>query len=279
MIPIKYWTHNGVRVYENAGPRHGDRLPLVCVHGMWCAALIFRFWLTLAEIFGYKMYAIELRGHCSDELHQLDGQSVKTHVKDVSAVINDKIGDCILLGQSMGAVIASNVAAENSHVKKLVRVTSASRLGIFQPWLVLKMMLRPNYLWPILVTKKSFRILKNDAIRMLFNAGFNEKEAAAFIEELHPESGKTAFELAFWQVGEKSPLNSGCKILVVGAEHDLITPVSLQLAIAKKHGADYIEIPGTSHAGVLLQPGVRESTFNKIIQWAYGESMPLSKAA
>ena len=266
-----YTTKNGIVFYRNSVPE-SNIVPIVFVHGMWGSALIFRFWLALCEILGIKAYSIELRGHGKvSNCANLGHMSVKkNYAKDVSAVITDEVGDCILIGWSMGGLICQLVAAENRHVKKLVLVASAAPAGILLRGKILLKMLKPRYLWAML-WRTSFHITPKDAEELMFNFGFDNKvELEKFISELNPESGLAARELATWAIqGKTIP----CPVLVVGAEHDAITPVSLQREVASKYGAKYIQIPGASHA-IMLQPGVRDETFHKIIKWVFGESMP-----
>ena len=275
MKAYTYSIHNGIRIYENKAVNRPGRVPIVLVHGMWGFALIFRIWFALGEALGYKVYSVQLRGHtpelaCAD----LSNQSVKTYIRDVDKIIRTEIGDCVLVGWSMGGLICQDVAAQNSNVQKLVLVTSASPAGILLRGKVLIKLMKPRYLWAML-TGNSFRITKNDAAELMFNAGFDQKTRDEFISELNPESGRAAREMATHQIGvNKIP----CPVLVIGAEMDAITPVSLQRAIAKKYKAQYVQITGASHA-IMLQPGVRDEAFRTIIEWAYGNQARLAKAA
>jgi alpha-beta hydrolase superfamily lysophospholipase len=247
---------------------------------MWSSASCFSFFSDFAEALGIKMYPFQLRGHDKELNYSgLAHQSVKTYIKDVSDIIHTQIGDCILLGHSMGGFIANNIAADNEHVKKLVRITSASRT--LPPGNIQLKMLKLRYAWAM-ATGNAFRISEQDALETMFNTGFTAQQAREFISELGPESGRAARELGFsWipfcGIPEK-PVK--CPVLVIGAECDRITPASVQKAIAARcENGTYKEIPGASHAGVLLQPEVREETFNEITQWVYGKEVALAEAA
>lgn len=248
---------------------------------MWGFGLIFRFWLALGTVLRIKMFAIELREHGSHAQRSvLDRQSIESYVADVNDAINHEIGDCILLGWSMGGLISQFVASENKHVKKLVLVATASPAGILLRGPMVPKLIKQAYAWAIL-RGKSFSISYADARDLMFNFGFTEDECREFISELGPESGRAARDMVFSQIlfWKASSLTITVPTLILAAGRDAITPVSLQRAIAERYAhAEYIQIDDASHA-VMLQPKVREEAFKKIIQWGYEEQMPLLKAA
>lgn len=282
MKDYRYSVWQGIRIYENevdATRRSG--LPLVCIHGMWGFALMFHFWFALGEKFGIKMYAIELPGHNKDNgCLGLDNQSIENYVATVDDAIRTQIGNCMLLGWSMGARISERVAEHNEYVKKVVLVAGPPQPGIPFHGKLLSRMLKYT---STLFTGKSFRLKEDDARVLAFNVGFSEAELSGFISELNPESGRivqyiTLMQFAFWRNFRKKT-SFRCPMLIVGAEHDALTPVRFQLKTAARYmGSKYTQIAGASHA-IMLQPNIRDEAFQIITNWTHGEPAQLATAA
>ena len=242
---------------------------MVCLHGMWGFALIYQFWFALGEMLGIKMFSIELPGHTKElNCSGLDKQTIKSYVRIVDDVIRSCIGDCILVGWSMGAVISRHVAKQNLCVKKVVLITSPPPPGVFFSLKVQLMMIKYG-VW--LILGKPFRLTPDDAAEFAFNRGFTDQECDAFIAELNPESGRAARDVtlaqfAFWEMKRKK---FRCPMLVVAGEFDALTPVALQRKMAERYiGAKYMEIPGACHS-IMLQPGIRDIAFRDITGWVY----------
>ena len=242
---------------------------MVCLHGMWGFALIYQFWFALGEMLGIKMFSIELPGHSKDLNYSgLAKQTIDSYVQIVDDVIRSQIGDCILMGWSMGARISREVAQQNSCVKKVVLITSPPPPGVFFHPKVLLKMIRYGL---SLTFGTPFRLTKSDAVKLAFNHGFTLDEQDTFIAQLGPESGHAARDvtleqLFFWKTKRKS---FRCPMLVVAGEFDALTPVALQRKMAERYiGAEYREIPGACHS-IMLQPVVREIAFRDITGWVY----------
>jgi pimeloyl-ACP methyl ester carboxylesterase len=61
------------------------------------------------------------------------------------------------------------------------------------------------------------------------------------------------------------PAGIRCPTLVLGAEHDRITPASVERKIAARYGSEYLEAPGHAHM-VMLEEGW-EIPFREVLAW------------
>ena len=242
---------------EHHPPRgRGRRLPLLLVHGMWGGSWYWRRYLRVAADAGWDVWAVNLRGHHgSRPVRHLGGVSVREYVQDVGVVL-DAIGPAVIVGHSMGGLIAQR-AATRPDVRAAAFVTSAPPRGIVAlRWASLSRLAR--YM-PAMVAHQAFELRNADAIALLMN-GMSPAAQAAALPHFVPESGRAGLELALGLLA----VNAGdvrCPTLVMGASNDRITPVPVQRRIAGKYRAEYLEAAGRAHMLMLeddWQPPCRQ---------------------
>lgn len=235
-------------------------LPLLFVHGMWGGSWYWANYLSAAAEAGWEAWALNLRGHHgSRPVPNLGRVSVLDYVQDVQDCLR-QLGEVILVGHSMGGLIAQKVT-ETGGVRAAVALTSAAPKGILVlRWAVLSRMVR--YLGPIF-GNRAFTTSRADANALVLNQLPADRQAWAY-DRLVPESGRAARELAFGLI----PVDEAavrCPLLVVGAERDAITPAAVQRKIARKYGAAYRELEG--HAHMLMLEDGWERPFKEILSW------------
>ncbi len=246
---------------ERASP-HGPAkpLPLLFVHGMWFGSWCWENYLRAAADAGWDAWALNLRGHHgSRPVRDLGNVSVSDYVQDVLDCLR-VLGEVVLIGHSMGGLIAQKVA-EVGGVRAAVFLTSAAPSGILDlRWSVLWRMLR--YLGPIF-GNRAFLPRRADAEALVLNRLPAELRDGVFARMV-PESGRAARELTFGLVPvDESRVD--CPTLVVGAEWDRITPVGVQRRIAAKYEAGYLEAAGHGHC-FMLEEGW-DQPFKEILGW------------
>lgn len=234
--------------------------PLVFVHGMWGGSWYWTNYLKAAAEAGWDAWAINLRGHHgSRPIPDLGRVSVLDYVQDVLDCLR-RLGEVVLIGHSMGGLIAQKVA-ETGGVRAAVALTSAAPRGILVlSWPVLSRMVK--YLGPIF-RSRAFTSSRADADALVLNQLPLDRQAWAY-ERFVPESGRVARELAFGLIAVDEA-RVRCPLLVVGAERDTITPAAVQRRIARKYGADYREMAGHGHM-LMLEEGW-ERPFQQILEW------------
>jgi pimeloyl-ACP methyl ester carboxylesterase len=233
---------------------------LLLVHGMHGGSWYLRSWLYAAAHAGWDAWALNLRGHHgSRPVQDLGRVSVLDYVDDVHDCLRT-LREAVVIGHSMGGLVAQK-AAEGGRVRAAVFATSAAPKDIRAvTWPVLWRM--PRYILPIL-RSRAFTIGPDDATALLGNRMTPEQRAWAY-PQLVAESGRAAREMALGAVAV-DPAGIRCPTLVLSAEHDRITPVSVERKIAARYGSEYIEAAGHAHL-LMLEEGW-EQPFGKVLSW------------
>ncbi|WNM32185.1 alpha/beta fold hydrolase [Streptomyces sp. Li-HN-5-11] len=116
-----------VLTYDDEGPRDGDGVPLVFVHG-WTADR--HRWDHQLEHFSAKrrVVRLDLRGH--GESGGAGARTIEEPARDVLALLDHlEIDRCVPIGHSMGGMIAQTIALGHpERVERLVLVNSISRM-------------------------------------------------------------------------------------------------------------------------------------------------------
>lgn len=252
----------GDLLLDRMAPARGRKpVPLLFVHGMWGGSWYWANYLRAASESGWEAWALNLRGHHrSCPVPNIGKVSVLDYVQDVLDCLR-VLGEVVLVGHSMGGLIAQKVA-EIGGVRAAVFLTSAAPRGIIVlRWPVISRMV--HYLGPLL-TSSPLSVTRQDADALLFNVIPPDRRQWAF-SQLVPESGLAARELAFGLVDvERQRVR--CPTLVVGAERDAITPVAVQRRIAAKYRSDYLEMAGHGHM-LMIEDGW-ERPIKETLAWA-----------
>jgi pimeloyl-ACP methyl ester carboxylesterase len=219
-----------------------------------------RSWLYAASQAGWDAWALNLRGrHGSRPVRDVGHLSVLDYVEDVHDCLRT-LREAVIIGHSMGGLVAQKVA-EGGRVRAAVFATSAAPKGIrVVTWPLLWRM--PRYAAPILAGRP-FLIGPGDAAALIGNCLTPELQAWAY-PQLVPESGRAAREMALGTIAV-DPAGIRCPTLVIGAEHDRMTPAAVQRKIAAHYGSQYLEAAGHAHL-LMLETGW-ERAFAEVLAW------------
>ena len=102
------------------------------VHGVNCGGWCFETFETVFKARGYECFAPDLVGHDADKangIENLAGVGIADYLAQMRDLVAQLPSKPILVGHSMGAVIAQQLAAERL-AEKLVLVSPAPRAGI-----------------------------------------------------------------------------------------------------------------------------------------------------
>lgn len=242
------------------------KYPLLFIHGMLTGSWIFRNWMEEAVQEGWECWALNLRGyHGSHPVKDKGATSLKDYVQDARYALG-KIGPSILIGHSMGGLIAQIIASKDKKklVKATVLVTSAPPRGILTRHtpLLLARLWRWRYAYAALA-KRSFQNRDADTLRLMLN-NMPSSEAKRLISKFADESGLVAREIMIGSIAI-DPRSIHCPKLIVGARNDMLTPASIQRKIAKKYNADYFEFSLHAHA-LMLEKNWQEP-IQSILAW------------
>lgn len=171
---------------------------IVMVHGVNCGGWCFETFETVFKARGYECFAPDLVGHGADKangIEKLTGVGIADYLAQMRDLIAQLPRKPVLLGHSMGAVIAQQLAAEGL-AEKLVLVSPAPRAGILPPSSPEKqlgqdlMSLGPFW-------TRAFEPNFEIACDISLNRLSPERQRKVF-ESFGPESGQALFELFFW---------------------------------------------------------------------------------
>lgn len=101
--------------------------PLLFIHGMLTGSWIFQNWMEKTAQKGWECWALNLRGYQGSRSVQDKGVvSLQNYVQDVNDALG-KIGPSVLVGHSMGGLIAQIIASQDKQniIKATVLMASA----------------------------------------------------------------------------------------------------------------------------------------------------------
>ena len=187
----------------------------------------------------------------------LAGTSIADYVEDIVGFIETLDAAPILVGHSLGGVIAQKVAAMGL-ARAIVLLNGSVNWGILpttnQERALGKMFMTAGSFWegtllPDFDTMVKFGLNKLDSA-----------EQHRVFDRLKPESGRVMFELFFWIFDENQTTKIDydgvtCPVLIVSGSDDLAIPPSTARLIAERHGsrATCHEAEGFGHY-LMLEP-------------------------
>jgi pimeloyl-ACP methyl ester carboxylesterase len=227
--------------------------PLVLLHGLWGGSWIFQDWLEPAAERGWDAWAISLRGREGSRAVQDLG---KVRLQDFARDLQDAltaIGPAAVVGYSMGGLILQMVASDAASrhlVRSAVLLCSVPPRGVVA--LAGPVVRRSWRYLPAMVGGRPMLPRKPDADAMLLNA-MPKAERERWYPRFSADSGRAALQIA---VGSVAVDQEGmkCRVLVVSAEHDRISPPSIQPKLVKKYRASHLRIASHAHL-VTIEPG------------------------
>jgi pimeloyl-ACP methyl ester carboxylesterase len=244
---------------------------IVMVHGANCGGWCFEDFREVFEARGYACHAPDLIGHGAEKE---TGQGVLPNVgmadyrAQMTAFVKALPEPPILLGHSMGAVIAQQLAAEGL-AEKLVLLSPAPRAGIVPPTAPEKKLCRdlmtigdfwtraldPNF---DLACFYTLNLLPKDDQRRVF-------------DRFGPESGRALFETFFWMfdaTGATSVDTAAvrCPVLCLSGAEDNIVSLQTARETARAYPeAEFWELSDHAHM-LLLEPGA-DKIATRIADW------------
>jgi pimeloyl-ACP methyl ester carboxylesterase len=253
----------------------------VLIHGAFAGGWCFEDFAGALAARGWTCHAPDLRYH-GKPADGPDPRLLETSIADYTADMACFVGSLdeppILIGHSMGGLIAQQLAAQGLG-RGIVLLSSCAPRGILpatedERALAMGLMTAGPFWTKVLAP--SFEAAKRDSL-----AGLDPKAQRAVFDRLGSESGRALFELFFWMFdGHRAtavePARVRCPVLVVAGGRDKVISPATGRGIAQLYGrrAMFHEVAGRGHF-LPLEPGW-ERLAHQCAEWM---SDALSEAA
>ena len=214
-----------VYVPLDGGPRlavciTGDDPRVLLVHGATCTAASWASVLPALADAGIHAAAIDLRGHgYSEGKDHLQRWRIEDYVSDVLAVLRHWKAIRILVGHSMGGLVAQ-LAAEQARLDRLVLIASCPTEGMRRNGF--RMARAHPWTFAVAGLRRSFRRLYKSPLvarSLLFHPHTAQEVVERHIKSVQEES---------WIAGNQmttllpNPRKIACRVAVIAGEHDFM---------------------------------------------------------
>lgn len=243
---------------------------IVMVHGAFAGAWCFDRFRPVFEHDGWICEAIDLPGHSG--AHDDAARLSLLRMRDYLAALEERLRSFdeapVLLGHSMGAVLAQQLAARGL-ARALVLLSPAPRAGILPKTEgekdAAQQLMSLGAFWTAAL-HPDFEVAKSNSL----NRVPAEMQRLVF-DRFGPESGQALFELFFWMFdsGAATAVDVDrirCPVLCIsGSDDRLISPETARMTAKGLADASFWEAPDCGHM-LLVEPGAEEIA-HRIVDW------------
>jgi pimeloyl-ACP methyl ester carboxylesterase len=233
-----------------------DRPTVVLVHGAANSAGVWRFWRERLEAHGYPTRAPDLRGHGRAACDDLGRVSMGDYVADLTAAI-DGLREPVLVGWSMGGLVALKDGA-------VAPARGVLALGPSTPGPLLEEpAARPPS--PGVIGPEAYGIADATSRAQPTMPDLDPEEIGTALASLGPESAFARQErrCGIWF----DPRGFAGAVLIAAGERDESFPPSACRRVARFLAAEYLELPGASHWGLVLNRRALDAAWPAIVAW------------
>jgi len=231
----------------------GKDFPVVMIHGAFCGAWSFAPWRPVYEARRFVVHTPTLRHHASsaEAARNLAGVSLRDYLADLSALISALDAPPVVIGHSLGGLLAQMLAATRN-VRALVLLAPLAPWGVFPstPFegMAMQALLLEGAFW-----KKTLPPRQAIAAAHAFDC-VPSPDRTLLLERLVPESGLALFESMYWMFDfHKSSLvdrrGITCPVLCLAGGRDrIVSPATVRSLVRRYHGrARYELLPDHGH--------------------------------
>jgi pimeloyl-ACP methyl ester carboxylesterase len=239
-------------------PHITDNPPVILVHGSVNAASVWTFWQPALADGGWASYAIDLRGHGRSAALDLSGTGMQDYAADVRALALQFKRPPVIIGWSMGGLVAMMVAADGvaSACVALAPSSPARHLNT-------EMILRTGEFGP-----EEYGIQDRNPKHQRAMPDLDREERVIALNSLGKESRLARDERQAGVVIE----SIGCPCLIVTGSADTQWPCERYQDLWLK--ANYLSVEGASHWGLVLNRRALESMVPAVLRWLAGALHP-----
>jgi non-heme chloroperoxidase len=244
---------------------------IVMLHGANEGAWVLDRFRAVFEGLGFTCYAPDLIGHgtrAKDAAKTLIGIGMADYLAELEALLKGLPPKPVLLGHSMGAILAQQLAASGL-ARALILVAPAPRSGIVPQTDAEKKLgqdlMGLGAFWKTVINP-DFELAKIYTLNRI-----PADERRAMFDKFGPESGLAFFQMFFWMFDRTGATAVDteavkCPVLcVAGADDALISPATARATAAAYAGVAFWELEGHGHM-LMLEPGAEEIA-RRIADW------------
>lgn len=228
-----------------------DRPPIVLVHGAANSAVVWTYWQQMLASDGWASYAIDLRGHGASSPLDLSSTSMHEYAADVNRLVEQLGRPPILIGWSMGGLVAMMAAATGgvmacvglapSRPARAVDTSRPLRSGVF--------------------TAEEYGVTSHDPDDQPAMPDLDREERQIALASLGPESRFARDERQRGIVIESLPV----PLLVVTGSVDHQWPRERYRDLWLP--ADHLTVEGASHWGLVLSRRALSQAVPAVLSW------------
>ena len=228
-----------------------DHPPLILIHGSANSAAVWRFWQQALAEQGWPSYAMDLRGHGQSGPRDLSHTSMQDYAADITVLVTQCRQPPVLIGWSMGGLVALMVAATGvaSACVGLAPSTPARQLST-------SVALRTGEFGG-----EEYGITSRDPDEQPAMPDLDREERLIALTSLGCESRLARDERQRGIIIEALP----CPLLIVTGTRDRAWPRERYNNLWLT--ADYLSVEGASHWGLVLQRRVLSSMIPEVLRW------------
>ena len=223
-------------VTERLPAQPAEHLPIVLIHGAANSSFVWTYWQQALAERGHASYAVNLRGHGPNEDIDLSDTSMRDYADDVQSCIEELNARPIVMGWSMGGLIAMMVAADGQ---------AAACVGL-APSTPTRKLDSSIEIRQGEFGAEEYGITSDHTDDQPAMADLSHTERKLALASLRPESRRARDERKAGIVIETLP----CPLLIVTGDNDRQWPTSHYQDLWLDAG--YQEIEGASHWGLVL---------------------------
>lgn len=232
-------------------PAHATRPPVLFIHGYFADATVWSLWLPFFAARGFPAYAVHLRGRAGSGAIDADalGRASIDDFTDDAASVAQSLGHPLVVGHSMGGLIAQKLAERGSvHAAALVAPAPPRGISVLSPRLIIKQL---KYL-PAILRSRVVVPAREDLRELVMNR-VPPAEQDALLDALVPDSGRAGRDMSVTGV----PVDRGgvrAPLFVLAADDDRFIPKRIVERIAARYAAPLQTMLGHGHM-LIVEPG------------------------
>jgi pimeloyl-ACP methyl ester carboxylesterase len=228
--------------------------PVILVHGSVNAASVWTFWQQALAAAGWASYALDLRGHGRSAPLDLSHISMHDYAADVRALASQFKRPPVIMGWSMGGLVAMMTAADGV-ASACVALAPSTPARHRDP----NMTLRTGEFGP-----EEYGIRDRNPDDQPAMPDLDRDERLIALSSLGKESRLARDERQAGIVIESTP----CPCLIVTGTADTQWPRERYQKLWLK--ADYLSVEGASHWGLVLNRRALETMIPAVLRWLAG---------